>query len=176
MDKESFEIQFNKIIADPLINIGFQKSGKSLYIVEGNIAVSLIRLGGRFSISDGISHILCFRHSFLPNMNGKIPDGYEKEVFSYPIKLKPSKVKGIFGTTIKYNSNNLRYNQEKFNYKNMSQEQTIKYLKKVFEAVVILLNWGRSSPHIELEKQIKSSGESAWIEKIWLSAYAKNHI
>jgi hypothetical protein len=176
MNKESFEQKFKKIVVDPLIEIGFKHTGETLYFVEGDIAISLIRFGGRMSLPGGISHILCFRHSFLPNVEEKIPVGYEENVFSYPIKLKPSCIKSQFGAEIKYYPSNLNYDYEHYSFQDKSEQEVVVYLKTVFNSVLLLLDWSKKRPFSYLQKQIKKNGESAWVESLWLNAYSEHTI
>jgi hypothetical protein len=176
MDKQSFDLKFESIVVRPLVELGFNESGKSLYMVDGQNAFSLIRLGGRMAKSGGISHILCFRHSFLPNLEEVVPSGFEREVFSYPIKLRPLKVKGILGAKIKYVSSNLNFDYETYEYESKSNIEVEKYLRTVFEATKILIGWAKRNPVSTLAKQIEKNNTGAWIEKEWMAAYAKQHM
>jgi|GEM_PF-2671653 len=176
MDKQSFDSKFKNIITSPLFELGFQESGNSLFMADAQNALSLIRLGGKMASSGGIAHVLCFRHSFLPNLDEAIPVGFEKEVFSYPIKLRPQKVKGILGTKINYVSSNLNFDYEKFEFENKTDIEVDKYLRTVLEATKILIAWAENNPPSVLAKQIEKNGESAWIEKMWLAAYAEQAV
>ena len=176
MDKQSFESKFESIITKPLLEKGFRESGKSLFMVDGQNAFSLIRLGGRMASSGCVSHILCFRHSFLPNIDDVVPDGFEKEVFSYPIKLKPQKIKGILGAKIKYTPSNLNFDYERFEFENKSEIEVKKYLDAVVKSIELLISWAKKHPATFLASQIENNGEAAWIEKLWLAAYAKKAV
>jgi len=46
-DQEEFERLFDAKVGEPLSQLGFQRSGKSLYADANLASVSLIRLGGR---------------------------------------------------------------------------------------------------------------------------------
>lgn len=119
---------------------------------------------------------MCFRHSFLPNVDETIPDGFEKEVFSYPLKLKPLKIKGVLGTKIKYAPTNLNYDYEKFEFESKSEIEVENYLKSVVKAIEALLSWAENHQPTYLANQIEKNGEAAWIEKLWLAAYAKHAV
>lgn len=172
MDKQRFEEMFDELVAKPLEQIGFVRSGKSIYLVQNDIAVSLIRLGGRVAIPGAISQVLCFRHSFLPNLYEEANPGFEREVFSYPIKLKPMAVRATFGSNIKYRSSNLRYEKEIFEFANKTERQVSSYLAKVLKSVQALLKWAKVVTPELLADEIRRCGESAWIEKVWLESYA----
>jgi hypothetical protein len=72
MDKVEFDSLFKSLVIDELKKVGFTTKGKSVYYDDGKFNVSLIRLGGRMSRKGAISHLLCCRHSFLPNLYAKI--------------------------------------------------------------------------------------------------------
>ncbi len=141
-----------------------QSSGKSLYYVDSQISVSLIRLGGRKVSIGCISHVLCFRHSFLPNLNEVVVSGFEPEVFAYPIKLEPLKVKRLFGIRIRYQSRNRNYDYERFCFADKTEKQVIRYLDQVRNAVETVLGRGRRVSPEQLAEEIRKYEESAWVE------------
>ncbi len=173
MNKQTFDSFFEQHVSEPLENSGFMRSENSFFINEDPISVSLIRLGGKFASPGTIAHILCFRHSFLPNLNKEVPEGFEKEVFAYPFKLKPSDVVGLLSGPIKYKSQNLNYDYERYNFTEQKDKDVTKYLSKVHDAVVKVLNWSKSTEVKKIAQQIQKHNESAWIEKLWLGAYSK---
>ncbi|WDP90233.1 MAG: hypothetical protein HUN04_11210 [Desulfobacter sp.] len=171
MEKEQFEELFKDIIIKPLQSIGFKTAGKSIFYDDGNVNVSLIRLGGRMSTLGSISHMLCFRHSYLPNLNEKIPTKFEPEVFSYPFKFKPS-----FITTAKpkkwiYKCQNLNYDYERYDFSNVSDNKANTYLTEICDAIVNFLKWAKKIEPKAIVSQIKQNGEMAWIERAWMDAY-----
>jgi hypothetical protein len=172
MEKQRFEEMFDELVARPLEQIGFVRSGKSIYLVQDEIAVSLIRLGGRMAMPGAISQVLCFRHSYLPNLDEEANPGFEREVFAYPIKLRPLAVRTAFRKNIRYRSNNLRYEHETFEFQNKTERQVSNYLLKVLKSVQALLGWAQVITPEYLADEIKKQGESAWIEKLWLKSYA----
>ncbi|MBY5422285.1 hypothetical protein [Rhizobium leguminosarum] len=89
MDKEGFDMLFNERVAGSLARLGFVSKGKTLYCETKHFTIALVRLGGRMSSSGAISHILCFRHSFLRDRTEQIPSKFLTEVFDYPYKFKP---------------------------------------------------------------------------------------
>jgi hypothetical protein len=172
VDKKRFEEMFDELVTLPLEQMGFLRIGKSIYLVQDEIAISLIRLGGRMALPGAISQVLCFRHSFLPNLDEEVNAGFEREVFAYPIKLKPLAVRTIFGSNIKYRPNNLNYETETFEFRNKTESQITNYLIKVLKSVKALFDWAKSITPEQLAVEINKHGESAWIEKLWLKSYA----
>ena len=172
VDKLQFEKMFDAEIVLPLESAGFERKGKSVYLVQGDIAISLIRLGGRMAIWGGISHILCFRHSFLPTLYEDSNFGFESEVFSYPIELRPLDVRFLFQRSIKYRATNSRYNGEEFVFVGKTEKQVLKYLSRVLRSVNTVHSWAQKITPDQLASEIHNIGESAWIEKRWLDSYA----
>ena len=171
VNKKRFEEMFDELVASPLEQMGFLRSGKSIYLVQDEIAISLIRLGGRMAIAGAISQVLCFRHSFLPNLDEEVNAGFEREVFAYPIKLKPLTLRTIFGGNIKYRPNNLNYETETFEFQNKTESQITNYLIEISRSVKALFSWANLITPEHLAAQINKHGESAWIEKLWLESY-----
>ena len=171
MDKQQFEKLFDAIIVSPLESSGFERKGKSVYLVQSDIAISLMRLGGRMAIWGGISQILCFRHSFLSTLYEESNFGFESEVFSYPVKLKPLDVKHSLRRSIKYRPTNSRLKGEEFVFDDKSEKQVLKYLSRVLKSVNTVHGWAQRIEPDQLSSEIKKFGESAWIENRWLDSY-----
>ena len=72
MTSREFEQLFDEAVVDPLGKCGFKrrgKNGKTLDFVEGVTLVSLLRLSGRFTVTGSAAWTLCFRHTFLRELN-----------------------------------------------------------------------------------------------------------
>lgn len=173
MNREEFDILFETHLVRPLAASGFKTKGKSVYIVDDrNIAVSLIRLGGKFSTPNSIAHILCLRHSFLPdNIDEKIISGFCSEITDYPFKLLPANASQEIKDGVQYRSQNLRYDHEEFDYSDKSETEVIAYIDSVRQAILDLLDWARGSGSKNIGTLIKKGSNGDWIEKMWLKAY-----
>lgn len=173
MDKQEFETLFDKIVRIPLSNEGFKSHGKSIYYLDDIINVSLLRLGGRLQTPGGISHVLCFRHSFLPNLDESIPKGFEGEVFAYPLKLVPGKIRNLFGLKIRYLSQNTNYEYGRLIFDGVSNNKVESQLEEVKKDLVAVVEWAKALDLQKFSGEIEDRGSSAWVEKLWLDAYAK---
>jgi len=171
MNKVNFEEMFENALADDLVEMGFKSYGRSLSYSEEKNNISLIRLGGRKAAPGQISHLLCFRHTFLPNLNDYVPTKFESEVFSYPIKLKPSSLAKNEEFSLRYCPQNLNYRYESFDFLIASDEEVEHYLQDVNRSIRKLLDWCSESRVKWLENQIKKNGENAWVERMWLESY-----
>ncbi|MBF7073492.1 hypothetical protein ISG33_08805 [Glaciecola sp. MH2013] len=169
MEKSEFDALFESEVAN---KAGFVKSGKSVYFKNEIHTIALMRLGGRMAAAGSISYLICCRHSFLRNADEIIPEKLEKDVFAYPIKIKPTEVKkGLFGLGIKYTPKNLNFDFEVFTYSNKSEVEVKQYLAKVSKAVDLIKEWFINQPPSKLAFQISTNGTNSWIEKLWIEDY-----
>ncbi len=174
MLEDKFEECFENLISEQVEQDGFRRSNKHLYFIQGDICVSLIRLGGKMYSPNSVAHILCFRHTYLPNLNEKISKGLEKEVFSYPFKFKPRDVVKDKASTLRYVSQNLNYDYERFDYSRSTETDVLQYLEGVKQAMLTVIEWAQMTSVSELEEQIKSSKEMGWLEGIWIKSYGEH--
>ncbi|MBK1835696.1 hypothetical protein [Roseibacillus ishigakijimensis] len=167
MTSEEFQPLFDREVVCPLVEIGFQQRGQSLFWRDEISTFGLIRLGGRNQKPGHICHVACFRHNFLRDLNEKIPSSPPTEVFTYPYKFLPS------GSSVvqPYTPQNLNYDKEYLDYTG-HQDDIIRSLQDLQSRVSdVLLPYARSlSPETAYE-QILNNQEYAWIEKIWLADY-----
>jgi len=170
MDSKEFDEIFDQLIVNRLKEHGFDESAKCVYRIGEGVCVSLLRLGGNMRIPGTVAHILCMRHDFLPNINGKVPTGLEKEVFSYPFKIEPKKVARFLASETTYQPQNLQYDYERFDYSSASEQDVVEYLSAVYDGVLAMLDWARKLP-IEDAKSLIERPDMAWIEELWVDAY-----
>jgi len=108
MTKEEFERLFDAKVGEPLSQLGFRRSGKSLYADANLASVALIRLGGRMARPGTISYVVCCRMSFMRDRTERVPEGFVPDPFDYPFKLLPTKL----SANLRYVPQNLRYDRE----------------------------------------------------------------
>ena len=172
MEKATFDRLFQQHVVEWLEEIGFEAHGKSLCFIEGVSNISLIRLGGRLSVAGGISHVLCFRHVFLPNVDKSVPVGFEREVFAYPFKFKPTTLSSLRERKWAYSAQNLSYGYDSIYFQQLRESEVEKDLGELFSFISQrFLPWARRLTPEEAAEQIRKLGEVAWCEKLWLDAY-----
>lgn len=172
MEKLSFEEVFDSVIADKLLNLGFERQGKNIFFVSPMHAISLIRLGGRMSREGCISHTLCCRHTYLRNLNKELSQGFENDVFSYPIKLKPNSLRnGLLGLNIKYSPQNLNFEYEVYEFANKSEKEVHNYCEQTVKNILKIKKWFEELRPSKLASQISQNGTDAWIERLWIEDY-----
>ena len=110
MEKTEFERQFHARVAEPLAPLGFQPVKRSLHARIGDAEIALIRLGGRMSVPGGIVHVLCVRKTWLRTRDEIVPDGFVREPFDHPYKLRPSLLENT--SAFRYTPQNLNYHHD----------------------------------------------------------------
>jgi len=159
LTSEVFGELWSSKVVNPLVNLGFKESGKSLFIEQNESVLALVRLGGRMARPGAICHTFCFRHKFLRNLKEEIPKKFEREVFAYPIKSKPSKLSAIGKTAWHYTPLNRNYPREYVDFAKSKKSKIISELQKLHELML---------------QSIREGGGGAWVENLWLEDY-ENH-
>ncbi|WP_395648180.1 hypothetical protein [Terricaulis sp.] len=118
MEKGQFDDAFETGVAGPLRDVGFKPRGKSLAFKDASITIALIRLGGRLASPGCISHVICFRHSFLRDRSESVPAAAPAEPFDYPFKFIPSEA-----PPSRYRPQNLRYPYDVVEWSHMGEQE-----------------------------------------------------
>ena len=172
MDKETFDTLFEEQVARRLARSGFTSKGKTLHLSDSHITVALIRLGGRMSVPGSISHILCFRHSFLRDRSEQVPKAAPTEVFDYPYKFKP--LEGVQGE-LAYRPQNLSYDYERLVWDKVDESSVRQKLDRMADVVEDrFLPWAKALLPTTAKSEIEQRGEDAWCERMWIADYAAN--
>jgi len=170
MDKDAFETLFEECVAGRLTRLGFASAGKTLTFYDGRITIALFRLGGRLSMPGSISHILCFRHSFLRDMRETIPAGAPKEVFAYPYKFRPLE---DARRDLAYRPQNLAYDYEQLYWENADEHSLRQKLDRIAAHIEDrFLPWAEKLSLESAMSEIERHGENAWCERMWIEDYA----
>src|SRR5258708_5546676 len=165
MTSDEFELLSDAEIAEPLGRRGFKRVGKSLHAAENLASVSLIRLGGRMARPGAIVHLLCCRLSSMRDRTERVPVGFVPEPFDYPFKLLPSKLPA----TLHYAPRNLNYEPEVIAFQGRNSGAIQQELKQICSAILVrLLPWAGSLTAAAVEEQLRTFGENAWCERMWI--------
>jgi hypothetical protein len=170
MDKDSFDMLFNERVADRLARIGFVSKSKTLYLPEKHFTIALLRLGGRMSSPGSVSHILCFRHSFLRDRTEQIPSKFPTEVFDYPYKFKPLEDDD---KELIYRPQNLNYDYERLHWESADERSVSQKLDRIAARIEDrFLPWAKTLTPATARLEITQFGENAWCEQMWIADYA----
>lgn len=178
MTSQEFDLLFTAEVVGHLSPIGFRprgKNGRTLDLLDGITLISLLRLGGRLSIPGSAVWTLCFRHTFLRELNELKTVVGVTGMFTehYPFKFTPSEL--MEGRReLRYHSD-LNWDYDRFTYESLSSVEAGRALNLL--AIFIadqFVPWARSiSPTIARE-QLREFGSLRWDEKIWTEDYDRH--
>jgi hypothetical protein len=175
MTSREFEQLFDEAVVDPLGKCGFKrrgKNGKTVDFVEGVTLVSLLRLSGRFTVAGSAAWTLCFRHTFLRELNElTVPtEPFRLATEHYPFKFTPIELlEGQRG--LRYVAK-LNWDHERFTYEAQSPDRVRNYLSTIATFIAAtFVPWARNhSPQLARD-QIRTFGTGRWDEKAWIDDY-----
>ncbi len=169
MDKEGFDMLFNERVAGRLARLGFVSKGKTLYFETKHFTIALVRLGGRMSSPGTISHILCFRHSFL-----RI--GPNRFQTSFPHKFSIIPISSLLEDADKelvYRPQNLNYDYERFHWESADERSVCQKLDRIAAHIENrFLPWAKTLTPATARSEITQFGEKAWCEQMRIADYA----
>ena len=171
MEKTEFERLFDARVAQPLASLGFQPVGRSLHARISDAEIALIRLGGRMSTPGQIAHVLCVRKTWLRTRDEVVPDGFVREPFDHPYKLRPSVIErgSILRSPFRYAPQNLNYDYDQLEFASGGATEVGDELDQlrllVAEQVV---PWASTLTARSLLKALRGRGQNAWIERLWM--------
>jgi hypothetical protein len=165
MIKHEFEELFDAKVGEPLSQLGFERSGKSLHAVANLASVSLIRLGGRMARPGAICQIICCRMKFMRDRTEQVPDGFVTEPFDYPFKFLPSRL----SANLRYVPQNLNYNREIFEFQARPDALVRQNLEELTSCIAERIQpWAASLTADAVKNELLTLGENAWCERMWI--------
>jgi hypothetical protein len=175
MTTQEFDRLFDTEVASRLVPLGFRrrgKNGKTLDLLDGIMLVSLLRLGGRLMMPGSAVWTLCFRHTFLRELNElKVVKGVSG-LFTehYPFKFTPSEL--MEGRReLRYHAE-LNWQYDRFMYEGVPGAQVQAQLRALAEFIGgRFVPWARSLTPSDAREQLRQLGSGRWDEKIWTEDY-----
>ena len=149
---------------DGLTKLGFVSRGKSFVRTVNDRQLAIIALTGRFSQAGAKCFVICFRHTFLRDLESEIPDPFPLNAHNFPVKLSPDELQFLSIDSWQYRSDLLRY---PFGYLS-SQKQASQFVHLV---ATCLLPWSEALTASKLHEEILQHGQDGYIERIWLDDY-----
>lgn len=165
MNKEEFEQAFDSMVTQPLAQLGFAAVGRSLHAYIGDAEVGVMRLGGRMAVAGAVAHVICGRKTWLRTREETVPRRFVREVFDHPFKVQPSR---CAKEALTYVPSNLDYVYDVLRFDAQTQAAVTRELASVRDAVEVFSGWLAALPADSLLQQLRTRGEDAWIERIWI--------
>jgi hypothetical protein len=178
MTTQEFDQVFDGELARRLAPLGFRprgKNGKTLDLLDGILLVSLLRLGGRLMMPGSAVWTLCFRHTFLRELNElKVVKGVSG-LFTehYPFKFTPSEL--MEGRReLRYHAE-LNWQYDRFTYEDVAAAQVQARLRVLADFIgERFVPWARSVTPSNAREQLRQLGSGRWDEKIWIEDYDRH--
>jgi len=116
-----------------------------------------------------ITHILCFRHSFLRDRTEQVPTTTPSDVFDYPYKFRP--IQDADGELV-YRPQNLNFQYERLRWEGASESSVDERLDRIASNVEHrFLPWASTLSLASARSEIADRGEQAWCERMWIEDY-----
>jgi len=172
MDATEFNRQYEDLLVEPLRKIGFQNHRQSLSYTKNQTVLALLRFQMKFSgLTQRTHFLLCVRHVFLRTLEKEPATRFLFEANEYPFKLPVSNLS--------------RYMLESWHYEPMNlgpREYDTVLFDELTDSSAILsgmrekithsgLPWMEYLTPAESLKQVRTYGEDAYCEKIWIEDY-----
>jgi hypothetical protein len=175
MDSSEFDQLFDSEVIQRLSSFGFRprgRKGKTIDLLDGITLVSLIRMSGRFRVPGNAAWALCFRHTFLrelnelkvsPDVTGLFPE-------HYPFKFIPTDLMKS-RTEPRYHSR-LNFEVDRCNYSSRNSTVVSSELREMADFIADrFVPWARSMTSSVAKAQLQKFGTNMWCEKIWIEDY-----
>lgn len=175
VDKAEFDRLFDDFVTAPLERASFKQSGKSLISHDNLRTVALIRIGGRMASPGCVSHILCFRHSFLRDFNEVRPNKPPTEPNEYPYRFQPSVLQSIDAALWRYTPHSGSYSYDTFEWAASDTKQTHFWLGDLADFIVNrFVPWTQVVTPQRALDHLLQDGEQNWSERLWIEDYTKH--
>ena len=178
MTSQEFDQVFDAEVARHLSRLGFRprgKNGKTLDLLDGITLVSFLRLGGRLSLPGSAVWTLCFRHTFLRELNELKTVTGVTGMFTehYPFKFTPSELMER-RRELRYHSE-LNWDYDRFTYESLSPVEVRRDLSSLAGFIADqFVPWARSISPTAAREQLRKFGAQRWDEKIWIEDYDRH--
>ncbi|WP_322052070.1 hypothetical protein [Paraburkholderia bannensis] len=175
MNAQDFEELFEVTVVKHLINEGFRREGKSLYMTDGVCQFGWMRGGGRLSQAGTFAHVVVFRHSFLRGRSGAFHTSAPRAAGDYPWILSGEDLVGSSQTDWCFEPSRLMSPPYgKLNYAALSADQVTASMIARRVALLDYIAWARGLSLAEAHGQVAEHARDYWIARMWDEDYRVN--
>jgi len=172
MDAKEFNRQYEDLLVEPMRKIGFQNHGQSLSYTKDQTVLALLRFQMKSSgLTQRTHFLLCVRHVFLRTLEKEPASKFLFEASEYPFKLPVSELSRSMLENWHYEPINLgprKYDTLLFGELTDSSAILFAMREKIANSG---LAWMEYLTPAESLKQVRTHGENAYCEKIWIEDY-----
>ncbi|MFL0269304.1 hypothetical protein [Candidatus Clostridium radicumherbarum] len=172
MNASEFYSLYDEKITSKLIELGFTNKGQSLFLINDDGILALIKSSYRGLRVARI--MLCFRHKFEKDLNGKEDNYYSTNPNDYTFKELPKELlnQNISKWHYKPRYVGMGYNYQELNYENANIVEVQKELNNIF---LVTSNCGIAWMNIlnpqEALKQLRKYNQNDVTEIDWIHDY-----
>jgi hypothetical protein len=172
VDAKDFNQQYETVLAQPLLKVGFQAHEQSLFCVKGETVFALLRLSLKSSGFLRETHfVVCVRHAFLRTLEKEPARRFLTEPNECPFKFRVSELSREMGREWHYSPCNLghwKYDTVRFGDLTDASALLADMRNQVTEYGMV---WMERLTPAEALNQLKRHSEGAYCEKIWIEDY-----
>ena len=172
MDAAEFNQQYAEVVTKPLVKLGFQLRGQSLFRMESQAVLALLRFQRKSSGFLRMTHfVVPVRHTFLRTLEKEPAKPFLTEPSEYPFKLRVSDLSREMLRTWHYQPSNLgHWKYDSIHFGDLTDAcETLSELRDRITQFGIV--WMEHLTPAEALSQIRRHGEDAYCEKIWIEDY-----
>ena len=118
-----------------------------------------------------IAHVLCVRKTWLRTREQVVPDGFVREVFDHPYKLRPSRLgrTSILRSPFRYVPQNLHYEHDQLEFASGDATEVGEELDQLrLDVAERVVPWASALSARSLLRTLRWRGQNAWIERLWM--------
>lgn len=174
MRANEFNEQVTSTLEPALLNVGFVRKGSDFVRQREESQLVLLRFGGsKFaSLRQFTRFMLCFRHTFLRDLDEAVPVSHPKNGHAYPFRIQPSSLTSLSVIDrfyqFKLNADSKDYDE--IEYGNLRDAKP--RLQRIGDSVAAKgLEWATIFSEDFALGLLTKYGADAWCEKLWIQDY-----
>jgi hypothetical protein len=172
MNALEFNSLYDEKVTSRLIQLGFTNKGHSLFLITEDGILTLIRSSYRgFRLA---RFMLCFRHKFVKDLDGKADNYYSTDPNDYPFKELPKEILNLNLSKWHYKPRFvfMGYDYQEMNYDIANFDEIEKELNDIYVAVSKYgIAWMKMLNPEKALKQLKKYNQKSVSEIDWINDY-----
>lgn len=171
MKAAEFDPLFQRLVARPLAEKGFEPWGKSLFFQQDGLRAALMRSELRSTWP--FAFTLLVSHDCLRDFDGRMPAPKSRVVNEWPIKMNPLDAPSLLGKWT-YRPYNLNHGPKLEMRDGLVPEQLAEITRSIqatFPAVIPKLTPSVMLAQLREHGDILKDGQQAWCERQWIEDY-----
>ncbi len=169
MRSEEFGALFGPLVVEPLVEVGFEPWGKSLWFTADGLRAALLRTDRRYVWPFQLT--LVVGHDCLRDFEERLPAPRSRNVSEWPVKWQPSQATQLGTARWRYTPWNLGTYPQDTMVDGTVAEQLREIANALIEAMPRLLV--SVSPE-QVLRRLHGQQSPAWCERRWIDDYERH--